>query len=286
MNVSKLNRIISGSSKKEIQLGETLIISNNDVLDLRGKIVQSIADPVFQIRGSYWTIMNGKLRAMNGVLFDCINSSSGLILNVWATGIRRTKELFRCVGSNSCYDTNVIGGEWAKPQSMLTPIVNIDVNGPFYNSNRWSGIRFQTNGIPQAPVMFMRCSHLTNWIYGNTIEHINFEIPNAGAIHMEGVFNTRLQQINIFDADLFGPITDDIIRIQKNLGLKSRNTVIDGYMRLSGTMNNGKYDISIPDSVHYQPNLKITSVDGIDGALLRAALPIWCDKTYINASIV
>ena len=285
MNVIRLNRIISSSIKKEIRIGETIVVGNDDVLDLRGKTIQSYADPVVLIQGSHWTIMNGKLRAIEGTLFECIRSSNGLVLNVWASGIRRSKDLFRCVGENSCYDTNVIGGEWSKPQGMTTPIVNINVSGPFYNSNNWTGLRMQTNGAPNAPVMVFKCSHTSNWIYGNTLHHINFEIPNAGAIWMEGVHSTKLSQINIFDADLFGNITDNIIQIRKTTGLKSVNTTIDGYMRLSGTMTAGKYDISIPDSSHYQSNLRVISVDGIDGALLVTQLPKWSDKTYIKASI-
>lgn len=284
MNVAQVQRIVNTTPTQKITIEENIIIGSNDVLDLHGKTLEIIADPAITIQGMHWTVMNGKLRAMTGVLFDCVGSSSGLILNVWAAGLLRSKELFRCIGTNQCYDTNVIGGEWEKPQSMTTPIVNVDVSGPFYNSNRWTGIRFQTNGMPAAPVMSFRCSHLANWIYGNTVDHINFEIPNAGAIHMQGVFNTSLRQINIFDADLFGPITDDIIRVTKGAGLKSRNTEINGYMRLSGTMNPGKYDINIPDSVHYTPNLRVVGVDGIDGALLTTVLPAWVDKTYIRAT--
>lgn len=287
MRVQQLNRYITSVTSDVVRINETIEIGDHDVLQLGHRTLELAADPGIQINGSHWTIIGGKFRAVGGVLFDCIRSSMGLMLNVFAAGVFKSKELFRCEGTNSCYDTNIIGGEWAKPQDMTTPIVSVNVSGPFYNSNRWEGLRFQTNGRPAASVMKLVCSHNANWIYGNTIDHINFEIPNAGAIHLESCFNTSLRQINIFDADLFGPITDDIIKVTKrSTGLKSKGTEINGYLRLSGALNSDKVDINIQDAAHYAKTLSVRMVDGIDGAQLKVKLPAWLDKGMINAELL
>lgn len=283
MNVAQLNELIGADTIGTVAIDENVIIGHNDVLDLKGKTIEITADPAITLNGAHWSILPGKLRAMIGVLFDCVSASSGLILNVWATGLLRGKELFRCNGNNACYDLNVIGGEWTKPQNMTTPIVNVDVSGPFFNRNLWQGLRFQTNGLPQAPVISLKCSHTANWVYGNSFRDINFEIPNAGAIHLESCFGTIMQQMTIFDADLFGPITDDLIKVTKRgNGLKSRSTSLDGYFRLSGALNEGKVDINIPDNVHYTPTLAVRNVDGTDGARVSLKVPQWLDKSLIR----
>lgn len=286
MTIAQLNRYMTSVGTQSVTIRETVLVSDNDVLNLNGRTLELYADPAIIIDGAHWTIKCGKLRAMVGVLFECIGSSSGLILNVWAAGLLRGKELFRCIGTNQCYDTHVIGGEWERPQGMIVPTVNVAVSGPFYNANRWTSLRFQTNGMPAAPVFKLVCTHDANWLYGNTIEYINFEIPNAGAIHLESCFGTSLRQIEVFDADLFGPITDDLIKVTKrSTGLRSRNTSLRGYFRLSGTRNANVVDINIPSTVHYQPALEIGNVDGIDGALVAVIVPAWLETATINAQI-
>jgi hypothetical protein len=283
MDVATLNALVVADNTGTVAVNENVVVGHNDVLDPKGKTIEITSDPAVTLNGAHWSILPGKLRAMNGILFDCVSASSGLMLNVWATGLLRGKELFRCIGDNSCYDLSVLGGEWTKPQDMTTPIVDVNVNGPYFNRNLWQGIRFQTNGRPVAPVVSMKCANVANWIYGNTFRDINFEIPNAGAIHLESVFGTIMQQIAIFDANLFGSITDDLIKVTKRgNGLRSRSTLIDGYFRLSGILDEGKMDINIPDSVHYTPTLSVRMVDGIDGANVTLNVPTWIDKSLIR----
>lgn len=282
MNVSQVNQLIASSVSGTVAVNANIVIGDNDVLNLNGKTLEITGDPAITIQGSRWSILTGKIRAMSGVLFNCISASSGLLLNVWATGLLRSKPLFQCLGNNACYDLNVIGGEWTKPQDSTSPAIDVNVNGPFFNRNLWQGIRFQTNGRPTAPVARLICANNSNWIYGNAFRDINFEIPNAGAIHLESCFGTQLQQITVFDADLFGPITDDIIKVTKrSTGLRSRSTTIDGYFRLSGSLTNGAVDINIQDAVHYQPNLRVVNVDGIDGAVVTTKLPAWANQTTV-----
>ena len=108
---------------------------------------------------------------------------------------------------DSVYDTHFIGGEWVKPQGMTVLHIMVATNGPFFNANSVSRCRFQTNGAPLSPCVLLSCTLTNNWLYGNTFSNINFEIPNAGAIHLHSCFAHSLQDIQIFDADLFGPIS-------------------------------------------------------------------------------
>ncbi len=285
ISVTDANALIAAEPSGIVTIADTVRIGDRDNWFLAGKEVLLLADPAVVIDGRHWTVTGGRLKAMSGVLFDCLRATCGLILNVWASGALKGKELFRCVDNGSCYDTNVIGGEWSKPQSMTTPIVRVDVGGPTYNRNTWQGLRFQTNGLPQVPVISLTCANVANWIYSNTFRDLNFEIPNAGAIHLQSCFNTVMEGINIYDADMYGPITGDLVRIGKHAaGLKSKATALRGYMRLSGALNPGVYDVNVLD--HYDTNCLVEMVDGIDGAALTLKLPAWVAQRCIRAEIV
>lgn len=287
ISVTDANALIAAEPSGIVTIADTVRIGDRDNWFLAGKEVQLLADPAIVIDGRHWTVTGGRLKAMNGVLFDCLRSTCGLILNVWASGALKGKELFRCVDNGSCYDTNVIGGEWSKPQSMTTPIVRVDVGGPTYNRNTWQGLRFQTNGLPASPVVRLRCANVANWIYGNTFRDINFEIPNAGAIHLESCFQTTMDGMHIYDADMYGPITDDVIRVGKfSTGLKSKDTRLSTYARLSGALAAGKVDIRISDEGHYAENVIVEQVGGIDGAGLTVALPSWVTQRCVRAQYV
>ncbi len=287
LTVTQVNTLIDADTTGTVTLNDGVLIGDLDFLNLRNKTIEIVADPAITIQGQHWTIIGGKLRAMSGVLFECISSNAGLMANVWATGLLRSKELFRCLGTNGCYDTTVIGGEWAKPADMLSPIVRVEVSGPFYNRNKWNSIRFQTNGRPQAPVVKLTCTNSANWIYGNSVSDINFEIPNAGAVHLESCFGTELSGMNMFDCNLFGPITDDLIRVGKYAtGLKSKMTTIRHYLRLSGALNEGIVDINAVDAGNYQPSLIVDMVDGIAGAGLKVKLPEWVNQRAVQAQYV
>lgn len=256
-----------------VSVSETIRISSMDHLDLAGRQLQSSADPVFHVKGEHWSVRNGKLTAQAGSLFNIEASNAGIMANLFATGWLRRKELFRCVGESQCYDTHIIGGEWQKPQSMLSPIIYVDVNGPYFNSNSIAKLRFQTNGLAQAPCVLLRCSHSANWIYGNAIQDINFEIPNGGAIHLESCFGTNISNCYIFDADLFGNITNHLIHLSKSpTGLNSKFTTITNYFRLSGIQNPGVFDILATN--HYPDSLFLSSIGGIEGAKLTVRLPV------------
>jgi len=274
MNTQQLQSLIDSTITQTVMISETVELTDYSTVNLKGKIIQSSAEPSFRIMGKFWTLTSGKIISQVGLVFDCLSSQSGLMLNVSAATVMRSKEVFRCIQDSSCYDTHIIGGEWQKPQEMLTPIILVDSNGPFFNSNSFSKMRFQTNGKAGAPCIRLACGHLSNYLYGNAIQDCNFEIPNGGAIHLQSCFGTTITNPYMFDCDLFGPITDHLIysgRLAANK-LKSKQTTITNYFRLSGSLNVDKYDIYAP-SLDHQSSLILTGVDSIDGALARIHVP-------------
>lgn len=256
-------------------LSDTILISDYSALDLREKTIESTADPVIQVQGRHWSIRNGKIRSTAGHVIDLISSANGLVSNVHLTTTMKSKAIVRCVGQNQCYDTHFVGGELEKPQGMTSPIVEVLVSGPFFNANSFQNLRIQTNGIPQAPCVKLSCSHSANWIYGNAFYNINFEIPNAGAIHLESTLSTSMINMQMFDCDLFGPITGHLIKVGRisSAHLRSKMTKIQTYFRLSGTANAGIYDIYAPSSDHYPVNLSLDMIGGIEGALVKVKIP-------------
>lgn len=271
MHTKDLQRLIDSSLLDSIQVEETIVISDRSYLDLKGLEVVSSADPVFTIQGRHWMIQAGKVKSTSGVIFDCISSQSGMVLNTFFTGSLRAKPLFQCLDGNSCYDTHFIGGEWQKPQGMLSPIVSVEVDGPYFNNNSWSRCRFQTNGMPESPCVKLTCTKKNNWIYGNSFQQINFEIPNGGAIHLHSCFGHTIQDVQMFDADLFGTITNHLIYLTRSsaTSLRSTQTRIHGYFRLSGVLDEGVYDIFAPSSDHTFDTLDLNSIGGIQGAQTR-----------------
>jgi len=271
MTSKQLQALIDAETTNTLTISETVLIQDRSSINLRELNVVSSADPVFSIQGKHWMVQSGKVTATNGVLFDCINSQSGMVHNVFMSGFFKSKALFQCMNNNSCYDTHFIGGEWAKPQGMTVPHIMVATNGPFFNANSVSRCRFQTNGIPASPCILLSCTLTNNWLYGNTFSNINYEIPNAGAIHLHSCFGHSLQDIQIFDADLFGPITDHLIKLTRSssTSLRSNQTRLHGYFRLSGTINDGIYDIFAPSTDHVSDTLDLNSVGGIQGANIK-----------------
>lgn len=271
MNTKDLQALINSETTDTLTINETADISDRSTLNLHSKRIISSADPVFRISGRHWTIQGGHVTASQGTLFDCLSSQSGLSINMFYSGFLKSKPLFQCLGSSACYDTHFIGGEWAKPQGMSTPHILVATSGPFFNNNSWSRCRFQTNGIPQAPCVSLACTLSNNWIYGNAFQNINFEIPNAGAIHLYSCFGHSLQDIQVYDADLFGPITDHLIKLTRSnpQSLRTTQTRLQGYFRLSGLLNESVYDIFAPATDHHPDSLDISSIGGIQGAQVR-----------------
>lgn len=284
MNTQQLQSLIDNTPAQTVMISETVDIADYSTVNLKGKIIQSSADPSFRIAGKFWTLTSGKIVSQVGLVFDCISSQSGMMLNVSVATVMRSKEVFRCIQDNSCYDTHFIGGEWQKPQEMLTPIILVDSNGPFFNANSFSKIRFQTNGKALSPCVRLACGHLSNYLYGNSIQDCNFEIPNGGAIQLQSCFGTSIINAYMFDCDLFGPITEHLIycgRLASNK-LKTKSTIISNYFRLSGTLNPDKFDIYAPSSEH-QSSLVLNNIDSIDGA--QAKLNIAKESIPFHRSI-
>lgn len=285
ISTSEVQRHVDNFYGAVIKLDDTILISDYSALDLKEKTIESTADPVIQVQGRHWSLRNGKVRSTAGHVLDIIGSANGLVSNTHLSTTMKSKAVVRCVGQNQCYDTHFVGGELEKPQGMLTPIVEVLVSGPFFNANSFQNLRIQTNGIPQAPCVKLSCAHSANWLYGNAFSNINFEIPNAGAIHLESTFSTTMINLQMFDCDLYGPITNHLIQLGRisTSHLKCKMTKLLTYFRLSGVMGANVYDIYAPSSGTYAQNVSLDMVSGIAGANVKLML---ADSTSIQDGLI
>jgi hypothetical protein len=271
MTPFRLQDLVNEQGAQFITIHETVEIVEKSHIDLKGTTITSTADPVFRIGGRHWAVRNGNIVATNGVAFYVKNSGMGCLRDLFVVGRRRERELFVCEGTAQCYDTHISGGEWYMPQGQRVPHVRVEVPGAFFNNNSLSYLRMQTNGKPEAPCIKLTCLHPTNWLYGNTFRQINFEIPNAGAIHLDSCFGTTIDACQMFDTHAFGPITGTLIKVGRHSSshLRSRHTVIQQYMRPGGSLPEGLYDIDVGSDIHTHDVLALTSVGGTGKLVIR-----------------
>lgn len=272
MTGDELKALLAASTTKIVNITETVTIGTLDHIDLDGHEVVSTADPMFSVSGNNWSIRNGKVWSLDGVTIDLISTSLGLVSGVWLATERTDKPVVQCVGSGQCYDTMFQACELSKPPGMSVPIVNVSVDADFYNSNVWDKIRFQTNGGPTAPCVVMETLSKTSWIYGNRFSNINAEIPNAGVFRFGGCYGTILDNITVYDTQLSGNITADLVWFgyASIPGLRCINTTVRNYARLAGTLNPGLFDVNIYQ--HYTPSILLEHISAT-GTLLRVQCP-------------
>lgn len=281
MTVDELKEILANSISKIVNITTTVEVGDFDHLDLDGHEVQSTADPMFRINGSHWSIRNGKIRATAGIVIDIIKSTLGHVSGVSLKVGQRDKEVVRCIGGNSCNDTLFECCELAHVRNMEVPIVNISLNGPFYNSNSWNQIRFQTTGSPAASCVIMECLTADNWLYNNSFTNINGEQPNSGLIHCKSCYGTNMENIGVYDTHLSDNIIDDILWFGKSAapGLNCKRTTLRNYVRVSGILDQDKYDINIYG--HFSDGMLLEQISGV-GSRLRVKCPLSATRIEVQ----
>jgi hypothetical protein len=163
-------------------------------------------------------------------------------------------------------------------------MISVNVSGTFFNANSISKMRFQTNGRPSAPVIRIVTSITSTWLYGNTIADINFEVATAGAVVLGSCYGTTLQNIQIYDAHLYAPISNHLVSFTREIptALRSASTSITGYIRPSGTMPADKYDLHIPSTEHYGGSVYINSVCSPPGSSNRVKIKAPLSSMILN----
>ena len=263
ITIGQLKDLIRDDKTGTVFLTDTVHVRHLDHINLGGTTLISSADPAFIIQGTHWSLADGKLVATNGVAFECVFSSVGVIRNLYCSSRNNTKSLFRCMGASSAYDTHIEGGEWEQSPSMTVPIIHVEVDKEYFNINSFSKIRFQTNGTPSAPVIKLATLSPSHWLIGNSFSDLNFEIATAGAIHLFSCAGTSMTNIQMFDSHI-GSMTDHCIKVgRRNMSsLRSRGTSIRGYLRLGGSLPTQFSDIYAPEDMHYGNSFNVSNVGG------------------------
>jgi hypothetical protein len=147
------------------------------------------------------------------------------------------------------YDTLFSESHYEAAGSHSVPIVDIESDNAWFNTNTFFRIRFQGNGSPSAYHFRMVCTG-ANWNDGNTLSEINFEIPDAGAIFLEGANGTLLSNLGFFDITT---TTDNLVYLDKNVAggaLNTRYTTLTNVLRYGGALGGGLFDLKIVDGLY------------------------------------
>lgn len=130
----------------------------------------------------------------------------------------------------------------ADSNAASVPVINlIDTVGGICNQNTWLGGRWTGHASATAPIAYLSCQ-ASNYMYGNTFQGINIEIPTAGAIHLEGHQNAAIRDVGMYDLTT---ATDHMIIVGKHAsGLESLSVFIENTLRISGTISTF-YDIHV-----------------------------------------
>ena len=247
-----------------------ITLTDNMQVDGSGQINNTTTD-VFITNGARIKVMNIRIEALGGHAFNVTNFSESKIENVKINVTAPGKSAYYQEGNGTnAYDSMFLGGEWGSRPSHDAPLFYVSVDDANFNTNLIQGMMFQTNGgSTSAPAIWLECTASANWIYGNTIDNIDFEIPNAGAVHLYSTAGTTLSNNTVFD---LGTSTDDLIVLDNTTGgLNPKQTTINGYYRVGGTLGTGLKDIDVRG--HYADGLVVINAGGSQSAAVEHDLP-------------
>ncbi len=245
-------------------------LENNMIVDGSGQINNNTTD-VFDTDGARIKVRNIRIEATGGHAFNVTNFSESKIENVKINVTAPGKSAYYQQGTGTnAYDSMFIGGEWGSRPAHDAPLFYVSVDDANFNANLIQGMMFQTNGgATTAPTIWLECTASANWIYANTIDNVDFEIPNAGAVHLYSTAGTTLSNNTVFD---LGTSTDDLIVLDNTVGgLNPKQTTINGYYRVGGTLGTGLKDIDVRG--HYADGLVVINAGGSQSAAVEHNLP-------------
>lgn len=148
----------------------------------------------------------------------------------------------RYVGDGEYVGDNLFRAcELSQAPGSPEPIIWFTATHGEVNENSFLRCRFQTNGSPQAPAIILEHVTSQSYMYGNTFRDCSFELASAGGIHLFGAFGTVIDKPAFYDAVAY---SDHPILLHKRpAGSQTKHTTINSYMRASGSLNSGVYDI-------------------------------------------
>ena len=252
---------------EDVFVADPLIVDSPSYIDLNGYKLSSSASAVFRFVAGAWDVFleNGELVAQNGHVFDVEYLSNSTIQRTTAQTWKADKSVWR-QDDGQAYDVLVQGGHWKGKAGMTEPIVYIS-RGHF-NTNTFQRLRFTNNASitpPNVPVIYLQKQE-QNWYYQNVFRDMNFEQPNAGAVHAYGIFGTLFENLGVYDTGPAGLITDHLWMVDASTtGLKSVDTTFKNVTRVgNGQAVSGIHDIHIEG--HYSKSLIVDNCGGSSGA--------------------
>ncbi len=165
--------------------------------------------------------------------------------NILAVRTTTSSALYASGASWILVDVMFLNNKWdADGQAASVPLVLLeDTAGGKCNDNTWFGGRFQGFAGRTAPLIKLSCEHAANWDFSNTVENVNFEIPEGGSVRMEGQAGFRLKHLSHWD---FSDTVADLVWIgDGDTGQPCKDYVVDGSMRMAGTLGVGYYDVKV-----------------------------------------
>lgn len=168
--------------------------------------------------------------------------SQSTFTNVTARVSNTTKSVIHMGGTNSIYIDNLwLNFNIFNTASHAAHTFNFVGGGGSVGANKWLRGRI-TYGTIHA--FRFECTATASYLYDNTLESINFEVLNGGAVKGIGVNGLVVRDCFIYDVNLTGTINDHVIYLDKvSGGQPSRAVKIENFYRRSSLLNTGIYDI-------------------------------------------
>lgn len=185
----------------------------------------------------------------HAIVFTSSVTSSMFINNwigVWGTtssclyGNGATWGLVDSVFVNNVFD--------ADGESATVPLVDfVDTSGGKVNICHFLGGRFIGSTAATAPLVSISVQ-ASNYSWQMKFESVNFEIPNAGAIHAQGAASWEINNCGVYDITT---LTDHLYDFGKHAsGLSSKFVKLNNTLRVGGTIG-AFYDIHMSDCNNY-----------------------------------
>jgi hypothetical protein len=146
------------------------------------------------------------------------------------------------------YDTLFVqchySAEEVPSQVPLISLVN-DSGMGHCAQNTFLASRFTSLPGVTAPQFYLSNKQPDDYSFGNTLQGINFETPNAGAVHAESTHQLALRDLGVYDMTT---ATGNVFQIGKAPnGEYAQHTRFDGVFRTGGTLG-PFYDIDVSDA--------------------------------------
>lgn len=186
----------TGGSESVFRIGYTSTLSNATFRNFR--VTTTVAGKAaFEIKGMYSC-------RFEMVMMNSYTPTSRNIMSQQTTG---WAGIFDCTWADCSFSCDGV--------AQSVPLFDIvDVDSDRFNSNTIRGGRVTGSATATSVLFKFSSQHTNSYHYQNTIHGVNFEVPNAGAILIEGGNAWTLDTIGGYD--ISATMTDSFIKLAKH----------------------------------------------------------------------